>query len=130
MQRVMMLRLQFSLGWHHGLIAAQSAGPMSMRPVRAVSCPCASRINYPVKSLAMLLDRQCVTAQCCARPQLPSAGEVGFRENGGAGASGSVAFRRPEHAAQQNMQLARDQLARAAQVFYVDQKNQCCCPRG
>ncbi len=57
-----------------------------------------------------------VTPQCCARVQLPSEGEVGFRENGGAGASGSVAFRRPEHAAQQNMQLARDQLARAAQV--------------
>ena len=41
---------------------------------------------------------------------------MGFREDGGAGARGSVAFRRPEHAAQQNMQLARDQLARAAQV--------------
>ena len=48
--------------------------------------------------------------------QVPSEGQVGFRDSGGAGAVGSIGFRRPEHAARQNMQLAREQMARAAQI--------------
>ena len=61
----------------------------------------------------MLLQRAVQTAYVM---QVPDQGAVGFRENGAAGAVGSVGFRRPELAADQPLQIARDQLARAARV--------------
>ena len=87
--------------------------PSAVQTVSWLSLCMGRRSNVTERAQNRCASRCCRCCRCCHRcdtayaVQVPDQGAVGFREDGGAGAVGSVGFRRPELAADQPLQIAR-----------------------